>query len=87
MSEGLADGLLRGCRQLLDELEAFSLYLKNAQEQAPKSKFEHVVDMKQFNGMVSTEMKSLEKVSFGKMPVSTTRVSLFADTMYDELNS
>ena len=63
MAGSLADNLLRDCRQLLSELEAFDSFLRSAQERAPKSKFEHVVDMKQFNGMVSTEFKSLQKVS------------------------
>ena len=58
----LLDDLMQRCRSLLCELNAFKAFLEKAKEDTPKSKFESAVDTKQFQGMIATEMKSLEKV-------------------------
>ena len=55
----LVEWLLKRCQTLLDELEAFRVFLEDAKQ---GQKAEHLVDIKQFYSPVATEMKSLQKV-------------------------
>lgn len=51
-----ADALLGQCHTLLNELEEFQEFLI-------EQKKEHTVDLRQFRSSVSSELKSLERVS------------------------
>ncbi|KAL9098410.1 MAG: hypothetical protein Q9163_005921 [Psora crenata] len=61
-SEGtvLVEALLIRCQNLLDELEAFRDFLRDAKQ---RQSAEHAVDIKQFHGRVATEMVSLQKLA------------------------
>ncbi|KAL9129511.1 MAG: hypothetical protein Q9217_002035 [Psora testacea] len=61
-SEGtvLVEDLLIRCQKLLDELEAFRVFLVDAKQ---RENGEHAVDIKHFHKPVATEMKSLQKLA------------------------